>query len=393
LIIAAKAIPNNLDAKALLPFSRDIIVGLINQNINVISYACDGTDVERSVQRLLVSSGTSHVSYVIEHPEAKTGGSDIVIKIPLYDGHPVTVVQDSKHALKTYRNNLYSGARLLVLGNYVAMYGYARDMAFDDSSPLYHRDVEKMDRQDDNAATRLFSATALEFLTKTHPDRIGQAVYLFVFGEVVDAYQNRHITHSERIRMVLRGRFFLDIWRAFLSKAGYSESRYFISREAVDISHILIDGLISLIITHRDYFGDKIYPLLPWLHSSETCEHVFAECRKIVKDFTHLDFLFMVPRLHILIRAAIKFCHSGDPKARAAGYMHSYFDCKGVNLAQLSVFPTDSEIKDIAIEAYEQAKSLFILLGVSPDDFITTTSTANIHLPSVSSWFTPGNPL
>ena len=113
---------------------------------------------------------------------------------------------------------------------------------FGNGSPLYHRDVVKLDRQDDNAATRLFSAKTLKFLASHHPDCIGVIVYLFVFGELVDAYQNRHITHSEWIKLVLRARFFLDSWEAYLSTCGYRKDRYFISREASDIIRIITEG-------------------------------------------------------------------------------------------------------------------------------------------------------
>lgn len=60
----------------------------------------------------------------------------------------------------------------------------------EDSTPLFKRDVEKLDRQDDNAAARLFSANVLKFLANKHPDHAGKIVYLFIFGELVDAYQN-----------------------------------------------------------------------------------------------------------------------------------------------------------------------------------------------------------
>jgi hypothetical protein len=71
-----------------------------------------------------------------------------------------------------------------------------------------------------------------------------------------------------------------------LKKAGYPEARHFISLEAANITN-LIDALISLVIVHRDYGG--VFQFLPWLHSGEACEHVFAECRKLIKDFTYLD--------------------------------------------------------------------------------------------------------
>ena len=149
----------------------------------------------------------------------------------MYRLSPIVMIQDSKHAAKTLRNNLFSGARALVLGNHLAMYSYVRDMAFSALSgcPLYHRDVEKLDRQDDNAATCLFSAAALDFVIKQFPDCLGLIVYLFVMGEVVDAYQSRTITHLERMRMVLQCQYFLCLWKRFLDAAGYLESRQYIS--------------------------------------------------------------------------------------------------------------------------------------------------------------------
>ncbi|KAI0716262.1 hypothetical protein C8Q76DRAFT_568140, partial [Earliella scabrosa] len=61
------------------------------------------------------------------------------------------VIQDPKHhdGAKTIRNNLFSGARLLTLVNHVALYSHVRELAFEADSPPYHRDVEKVDRQDD----------------------------------------------------------------------------------------------------------------------------------------------------------------------------------------------------------------------------------------------------
>ncbi|KAH7903227.1 hypothetical protein BJ138DRAFT_1020967, partial [Hygrophoropsis aurantiaca] len=250
------------------------------------------------------------------------------------------------------------------------MYSDVRDVALEEGGPLYHRDVEKLDRQDDNAAARLFLAATLEYTSAQHPDRIGLIVYLFVFGELVDAYQNRHIGHKERIHMVLRAKFFLELWQAFLKVSHYAENRHFISHEAVDIMKYLVDGLISLVLVYRDHLGDTTHPLCPWLHSSEACEHVFAECRKLVKDFTFLDFIYMIPRLHVLIRTAVQQCHSTDPRARASGYAHTYFDNSGADLAQLAIFPTDEEIDECAALALGESEGLFALLGISPNDII-----------------------
>jgi hypothetical protein len=78
---------------------------------------------------------------------------------------------------------------------------------------------------------------------------------------------------------------------------------------------------------------------------------------------------------------------SSDSKARAAGYNHTYFDNEGLDLEALSCYASDEEIAAIAIEASEEADSLFILLGVHPDDLHVTENARPIHLPSIAAWF------
>jgi hypothetical protein len=361
-----------------------VIDGLKSHGVNIVSYSCDGTEVEQSVQDLLVTHATNWITQVIPDPEDNFRHE---IQIPMYHLSPIVMIQDSKHAAKTLRNNLFSGARALVLGNHLAMYSYVRDMAFTALSgcPLYHRDVEKLDRQDDNAATRLFSAAALNFVVNQFPDRLGLIVYLFVMGEVVDAYQSRTIAHLERVKMVLRCRYFLRLWKRFLGAAHYAESRYYISREADDILNTLVDGLIGLVYIYRDHLGERRYPLLPWLHSTEICEHVFAECRKLVKDFTHLNFLYMIPRLHVLIRTASLFSKGTDPKAQAMGYSHSYLDPENASIESLASYPTNGEIALTVGEAWEEAVTLLGLLGIQVDDLSGSSVTGSTDSSPTSS--------
>ena len=133
---------------------------------------------------------------------------------------------------------------------------------------------------------------------------VGEIVYLFVFAELIDAYQNRGISHTECLQLVLRARYFLDAWSTFVDHAGYKRTQYFLSWEAADIALIIIEGYISLLLIHQNHVPN-IFPLLPWLHSTEACEHAFGEARRIVKDFTFLDFIYMIPKLRIKIREAV----------------------------------------------------------------------------------------
>jgi len=153
-----------------------------------------GTEVKRAVQRLFVEAADEIITHVIKNPHE--GCPDTKMNIDIFRGQPIIMIQDSKHGLKTFRNNLFSGARLLTLGSFIAIYRHIEELAFEAGTPLYHRDVHKLDRQDDNAAVRLFSAAVIEFLAKQHPDYLGEIIYLFVFGELIDAYQNRAMRRS-----------------------------------------------------------------------------------------------------------------------------------------------------------------------------------------------------
>ncbi|KAG6818744.1 hypothetical protein H0H93_002181 [Arthromyces matolae] len=388
IIVAALPIANNHTASDLLVYLESILHGLIDRHVQVVLYACDGTEVERSVQKMLIDK-SDQLTYTIPNP--RPGCSDTRIIFIRYYGQVLCMVQDLKHALKTFRNNLFSGARLLTFGSFTAIFDHIRHLADEEGSPLYKRDVDKLDRQDDNAAARLFSADTLAFIAERHPNYIGEIVYLFVFGELVDAYQNRSISHLERVKLVLCAHYFLDSWGTFLEVTGYPRKSYHLSREAVDIARIIIEGFLALIIIHRDHV-QGIHPLLPWLHSSEACEHTFGEARKIVKDFTLLDFLYMVPKLRIKLREATMRARASDPKARAAGYNHTYVDHTGVDIRQLSTFPTDDAVRAAAEDASQEVDSLLALLGLSPAQLHSST-TYNHHyptLPSIGSWFTPG---
>jgi hypothetical protein len=147
---------------------------------------------------------------------------------------------------------------------------------------LQNRDVEKLDRQDDAAATCLGSADVLEWLAKHYPHLLGVIIYLFVSYELIAAYQNRRMKHLERAQLALRALFFMEMWEEFLEKAGYPKAKHFLSHEACDIIRYLIHGLLQLVVIYRDNL-DSVYPLFPWLLSTEPCEHVFDSAVKSSK--------------------------------------------------------------------------------------------------------------
>lgn len=138
-----------------------------------------------------------------------------------------------------------------------------------------------------------------------------------------------------------------------------------------------------MIVHHDHVIG--LAPLIPWLHSSEACEHVFGEAHQVVKDFTLLDFIYMVPKLHIRLRQAILCALASDPKAHASGYCHTYFDYTGINLQALVMYPSDNEINEAAWIATEEADSLVALLGIVPGQLHHLQSASAVVLPSILS--------
>jgi hypothetical protein len=383
ILLAVLPVSNSENHLTLLPHLKNVLCGLIKEKIQVISYSCDGTEVERKIQREVLNEAQERLRYTIKSPQR--GMPDTTITIPIIDGQPVSLLQDSKHALKTLRNNLFSGARLLTLGDCTMLYATIHDLAFASGSPLYRRDIEKLDRQDDNAASRLFSTDTLSYLTSHHPDRAGEIVYLFMFGDLIDAWQNRSIPHRERVKMLLRARYFLDSWERFLKCADYKKHLHFLSREAIDILRQIIKGLLGLIYIYRDHLdnSDNMNPLLPWLHSMEQCEHIFGEAQRIVTDFCFLDFIYMIPKLRVTIREAMLHART-DPRATASGYSHTHFDTRGLDIPVLSTFPSDDEIDAAAKEAAEEAESILALLDISPKRLQQNTA---VELPPIASLY------
>ena len=377
LVIAVAAISSRTNSSTLARMDEDLLRVLMKHEepLRIVSIGSDGAISERKARQDLIASvvSTGEGEILVRHIKHPDGRSP-PITVPLLRvfGQVLTIIQDSKHCRKTLRNNLFSGARAFVLARHVTFYQQVRDITNDTArSPLHKRDVERLDRQDDRAAERLFSSATLAY-TINHLEKLslGLTVYLFVFGDLVDAYQSRNISHTERVVMVLRAKFFKDLWKAFLCEGGYPEQRYFISRDADSIVDTLVSGLLGLIFIHRDNLDQPSFPLMPWTHGSESNEHVFGLMRSLISDFTMLDVLRMVPKLTVRLQAACRSRHQQFGKT-AAGYSHTYFQHDDAPPHSFTQFPSDQTIDSLAKVAYDEATYLWSLLGYDPCDVPT----------------------
>ncbi|KAF4587012.1 hypothetical protein EYR40_011031 [Pleurotus pulmonarius] len=113
--------------------------------INIISLSSDGTVVERKAHCLLIESGFAAIEYThIPHPN--TGSPPLKIEILCIGSHCIAIIQDYiqdyKHFRKTCRNNIFTGAKQLVLGNELIYYEQVQSMVLNqDHFPLYDCNV------------------------------------------------------------------------------------------------------------------------------------------------------------------------------------------------------------------------------------------------------------
>ncbi|KAG9217784.1 hypothetical protein CCMSSC00406_0003527 [Pleurotus cornucopiae] len=312
--------------------------------LNIISLGLDGTVVERKACHLLIQSGFTAVEYVdIPHPNTADG--PLRIEILRIGTHRLTIIQDSKHFQKTCCNNIFTGARQLVLGNYLVYYEQVRLMAHSqEHSPLYLRDVDKLDCQDDHAAARLFSAANIQHAIECGHTAL--AIFLFIFGEAYNTYQSCTISHPQRIHMVLHAYFFKTIWKGFLADNGYPLTHHYLSQEADDILDILVNGLLALIIIHRNYLSSP-FPLLPWTHGSEANEHVFGLLHSMIPEFTVVNVVQEVFK---------QVAGTAWIKANAIWEVLGYFRGSTPSLSRIPVVDPDLDIDDSLDEEDDSAQ-------------------------------------
>lgn len=165
--------------------------------------------------------------------------------------------------------------------------------------------------------------------------------------------------------MVLRARFVLMSWRSHIAQhPTHRHHIHFISHESFDIFITLCNSLVQLIIIHHQFYPQ--YPLLPWLHSTEPCEHIFRMIRQLKKDFNYADMLYLEPKLRTLMMGAFQDLSAEERASQtAAGYHHTYFHAPNLDLAALLQWPTDEEVAATSKFAFSEAESLLRSIGIN----------------------------
>ncbi|CAG8775030.1 7779_t:CDS:2, partial [Gigaspora rosea] len=258
--------------------------------------------------------------------------------------------------------------RLIFKDRLYARYDQILELKKNPESVLYKKDVEYVDRQDDGAAYRLYCSSLLNQVInkdkQVDTKRHGLFIFLFVLGELIDAFQNRKISLLERCRMVMLGFFFLNHWKSHVQSCAqdYPEfmsiKKNFLAPVTFKILTSLPESMILLTIAYQDFYPQ--YPFTLWMYGSEGCEHFFGLAHQFLPDFAFNDLVALTPKIACLYKAYSPGSLKSDKeKTTGVGYISHYSDSSVVeNLDVLRNWPSNDDIKGIVHHAYKQATAL-----------------------------------
>lgn len=340
-----------------------------DSGLSILSMGSDGAAVEVSAQDKLNSQASSFILFDCEEV-------DLHLKIPLYgkNSKPLITVQDPKHARKTAANQILSGARLLSFGKFYISIGHLALIIQHPKSTLFQRDVFNSDRQDDGRAYRTLNHETCGLAMSLEPC-MGLTIYLFVMGELCDAWLNSTSSPSDRILSAFTSHFFLVRWQEYLderqedSPGLMCSERNGVSHQSIKTFLSLSISLLSLIIAHREHY--PAFPFMPWKHGTEACEHIFGWMRHIMPDFTVLDARQMMPKLLTIIKNIMeKNISIPVPESNQSGYQYSRQEGKDSSEFNQDFFtyPTDDDIRYLLIIAKTRANTLLQFVGMQNID-------------------------
>ena len=177
-------IPNNGadSAETIANFHKKLLEISSQLNLNIISIGSDGAAAEFQAQSIIVNTKTT------DEIKIQDNMLNINFRCPIFPNiGPILRIQDPKHAKKTARNVVMSGARVLTFGKSIARFEQFLKLADSPTSVMFKHDVIKLDRQDDGAAYRAFCfrnlAQCLKNQNEIKEGYDGLFIYLFVLGK------------------------------------------------------------------------------------------------------------------------------------------------------------------------------------------------------------------
>ncbi|KAI0645527.1 hypothetical protein C8Q79DRAFT_1104104 [Trametes meyenii] len=364
-VVALRPTKGDDDAETIYRLHLQLLDMAAALGMKVISMAADGASSEQGAQSLMDHSQSTLEPLTYEYTRY-----GVRLRSPVLPTGPLVSCQDPQHARKTCRNQPQHGTHTASLGRGVVVNRMLVTLQETGVAGLMRRDVENVDKQDDGAARRLFHPVALLAMTSKDDEgkRViqeeyrGLFVYLFIFGELFDAWLNRRMAAQDRVLAALRARFFLHVWQNHIKQMErrfpdlYKPNRSFISPSSFNIFNRLCDTLVLLILAYARFYPEQ--PFCPWLLGTEFVEHFFGLARSLLPNFTYVEFVKLVK--HVMLRQQILL--SGKLSAKKerttrAGYVLD-FDPTPLTPAELDnarVQISESELNRLVELAHKEA--------------------------------------
>lgn len=217
-------------------------------------------------------------------------------------------VQDLIHIGTKLRNRLLNSSIVLYLGTHIVSISHINQLierCAKEIHGLVRSDVFPEDRQNYRSLEKMMEDRVLNALAEYVADSEATVEYLKICKMLTSSFLENNLMPIERIINIWYALYFLRIWRKWITTHNeYSLKENFISSNAFNCVEINAHALIEIIIKLRSTGQPNLF--LPWMFSSQPCEHMFRSFRSMgTANFTKINFtlheLFqMVSRMEMI---------------------------------------------------------------------------------------------
>ena len=210
---------------------------------------------------------------------------------------------DPRHLIKKWRNQVLNVRRLLIFGQHLIQLEHLMEIADNEKYKfnlgLWKTDIKVSDKQNVNAAVRLFDLRVQECLIDCNSQKYKGTICFLQLGTMLHKmYFDKDMFVSQRIRHAWTLVQFLRMWKIWTKASGYKIDKHFISDQTF---HDVLIASHSLILLAKEHFKENNQqPFEPWTWGSNACEEVFSKAKCFVRtknNFCHAEFLDICRRL------------------------------------------------------------------------------------------------
>lgn len=275
-------------------------------DLNICGLGADGDSKVRSFYINRYIKESNNQNFGIERV-------DFTMSLPMNDNQWLDCpFPDPRHLLKKWRNQILNIRRLLILGDRLVQLENLMELAdkeeFKHTLGLWKTDIRVNDKQNVNAAIRLFHPNVQKHLEYDMDKYTGTSVYLHLGTLMYEMYFKKDLEVNQRIKFAWTLVQFCRLWKTWLVLSKYSTDRTFISDQTYH--DVIIAGQSFILMTKFHFLYHKDQPYEPWIWGSNSCEDVFSKSRCFVRtknNFCYSEFLDICKRIQKVTEMEFNF--------------------------------------------------------------------------------------